>query len=218
LLPVLVVLLSAATAAPALASGRPGSLEPANRPKKLAAPVQCPRCWHPALNTSWQWQLSGTLDTSLDVQMYDVDLFDTSAAQVDAINGGTDRFAQATILNLYDPDRSQLFLINGKTATSEGAVDFLSQLSRTTQGTGGKGLSFLLERSSSPSRLRLQKLVSEKFPQAKWYIHDAVDLDIDRRAAPPAGPRPFSLGQHAHGRTAAGLTSSMGTAFVSMEF
>jgi hypothetical protein len=92
-LPVLVVLLSAATAAPALASGRPGSLEPATRPKKLAAPVQCPRCWHPALDTSWQWQLSGTLDTSLDVQMYDVDLFDTTAAQVDAINGGADRFA-----------------------------------------------------------------------------------------------------------------------------
>src|SRR5215471_7777532 len=60
-------------------------------------------------------------------------------------NGGTDRFAQATILNLYDPDRSMLFLINGKTATSEGATDFLSQLSSTTQGTGGKGLSFLLE-------------------------------------------------------------------------
>jgi molybdopterin-containing oxidoreductase family iron-sulfur binding subunit len=101
-------------------------------------------------------------------------------------NGGTDRFAQATILNLYDPDRSQLFLINGKTATSEGATDFLSQLSRTTEGTGGKGLSFLLERSSSPSRMRLQKLVTEKFPQAKWYVHDAVDLDIDRRAASAA--------------------------------
>jgi hypothetical protein len=92
LLPVLVVIVWAATAVPAFASGRPGSLEPDARPRKLAAPVQCPRCWHPALNTSWQWQLSGALDTTLDVQMYDVDLFDTSASQVDAINGGS-RFA-----------------------------------------------------------------------------------------------------------------------------
>jgi hypothetical protein len=29
--------------------------------------------WVPALNTSWQLQLSGTIDTSLDVQMYDID-------------------------------------------------------------------------------------------------------------------------------------------------
>ncbi len=101
-------------------------------------------------------------------------------------NGGTDRFAQASILNLYDPDRSMLFLSNGKTASAEGAMDFLAQLSRTAQGNGGKGLSFLLERSSSPSRLRLQKLLSEKLPQAKWYIHEAVDLDIHHRAASEA--------------------------------
>src|SRR5687767_3273706 len=32
--------------------------------------------WQPAPGTSWQWQLTGTIDTSLDVVMYDVDLFD----------------------------------------------------------------------------------------------------------------------------------------------
>jgi hypothetical protein len=30
--------------------------------------------WKPAPGTSWQWQLSGTIDTSVDVAMYDVDL------------------------------------------------------------------------------------------------------------------------------------------------
>lgn len=33
--------------------------------------------WQPKPGTSWQWQLLGTIDTSLAVQMYDVDLFDT---------------------------------------------------------------------------------------------------------------------------------------------
>jgi len=61
---------------------------PASSAKKtvtLPAPVPCPRCWHPDVQTSWQWQLSGTLDLSFDVQMYDVDMFETSPAQVQAI-------------------------------------------------------------------------------------------------------------------------------------
>lgn len=36
--------------------------------------------WKPAPGTSWQWQLSGTIDTSLAVAMYDVDLFDAPEA------------------------------------------------------------------------------------------------------------------------------------------
>ncbi len=42
--------------------------------------------WQPAPETSWQWQLSGTLDTSLDVAMYDVDLFETPQATIDALH------------------------------------------------------------------------------------------------------------------------------------
>lgn len=38
--------------------------------------------WSPPPGTSWQWQLSGALDTSLDVQMYDIDLFDTDAGTI----------------------------------------------------------------------------------------------------------------------------------------
>src|SRR6516225_8402441 len=40
-------------------------------------------------------------------------------------NGGTDRYAQASILNLYDPDRATRFTSNGKNAPLEGALDFL---------------------------------------------------------------------------------------------
>ena len=101
-------------------------------------------------------------------------------------NGGTDRFAQASILNLYDPDRATRFLSNRRNASAEGALDFLSQLSRQAQANGGQGLSFLVERSSSPSRLRLQKLIQSKLAQAKWYVYEPVDLDIHRRAATQA--------------------------------
>jgi len=41
----------------------------------------CPagQVWAPAPGTTWQWQLTGTIDTSLDVQMYDIDMFDNTA-------------------------------------------------------------------------------------------------------------------------------------------
>lgn len=44
----------------------------------LPKPVPCKGCWRPALETSWQWQLQGKVDSSLDVRMYDIDGFDNS--------------------------------------------------------------------------------------------------------------------------------------------
>ena len=42
--------------------------------------------WVPAPSTTWQWQLDGALDLSVAADMYDVDLFETPAATVDAIH------------------------------------------------------------------------------------------------------------------------------------
>jgi hypothetical protein len=42
--------------------------------------------WMPAPGTTWQWQLSGTIDASFDVAMYDIDLFDTPQATIDALH------------------------------------------------------------------------------------------------------------------------------------
>jgi len=42
--------------------------------------------WRPAPGTSWQWQLSGTIDTSIDVRMYDIDLFDAPQATIDKLH------------------------------------------------------------------------------------------------------------------------------------
>ena len=42
--------------------------------------------WHPAPGTSWQIQYTGALDLSLDVQMYDLDLFETSQSVIDELH------------------------------------------------------------------------------------------------------------------------------------
>ena len=41
--------------------------------------------WRPSPGTSWQWQLSGNIDPSFDVDMYDIDLFDTPLAVIDQL-------------------------------------------------------------------------------------------------------------------------------------
>ncbi|MFJ1970851.1 endo alpha-1,4 polygalactosaminidase [Streptomyces sp. NPDC087903] len=42
--------------------------------------------WHPRPGVAWQWQLSGRLDTSVDVPVYDIDGFDHSKAAVTGLH------------------------------------------------------------------------------------------------------------------------------------
>src|SRR5258708_2461313 len=111
-------------------------------------------------------------------------------------NGSTDRFTQASILNLYDPDRATQIKQGGQPSSAAKAMDFLAGVSRTAQANNGKGLSFLAERNGSPSRARLQKMILDKFPQATWHVYEPVDMGVKRRAASLAfgNPvKPFDL-------------------------
>src|SRR5687768_2342466 len=42
--------------------------------------------WRPAPGTSWQIQLSGTLDTNVDADIYVIDLFDNSAQTISELH------------------------------------------------------------------------------------------------------------------------------------
>jgi len=42
--------------------------------------------WQPEPGTTWQWQLTEGIDTSFDVAMYDIDLFDTPASVIDDLH------------------------------------------------------------------------------------------------------------------------------------
>jgi molybdopterin-containing oxidoreductase family iron-sulfur binding subunit len=96
-------------------------------------------------------------------------------------NGGTDHLAQASVLGLYDPDRAMRCTRNGSGESRQAALDALTELSKSFGD--GTGLAFLLEQSSSPSRARLQKAISAKFPKATWHVYEPINLDIGRQAA-----------------------------------
>lgn len=73
-----------------------------------AAPVTTR--WQPTPGTSWQWQLSGTLDTSIDVDMYDIDLFGTSDSEIAALKARGRRVVCYfdTAYEPYRPDERRL--------------------------------------------------------------------------------------------------------------
>lgn len=101
-------------------------------------------------------------------------------------NGSTSLRAQASILDLYDPDRAQRFLKDGKPVSREEALKQLDSLSAQWRANQGEGVAFLAERSSSPSRARLQKRLAEKYPKAAWHVYEAVDPVV-----PGLGMKPY---------------------------
>lgn len=42
--------------------------------------------WQPHIGNTWQWQLGGTVNTGYEVEIYDIDLFDTSAETITALH------------------------------------------------------------------------------------------------------------------------------------
>jgi molybdopterin-containing oxidoreductase family iron-sulfur binding subunit len=109
-------------------------------------------------------------------------------------NGGVDRYTQASILNLYDPDRAVRFARNGSNITREDAIDQLGKIAAEAAANGGEGLAFLAEQSSSPSRARLQKALSDKLPKALWCEFEPVDFSIHSQAASAASGRSVTPG------------------------
>lgn len=98
-------------------------------------------------------------------------------------NGSTDRYAQASILNLYDPDRAQRFTKGGNTVARAEAMDYLDRLAKEFAVNKGKGLCFLFEPNTSPSFHRLRNLIRQRFPGSMWFVNEPLGATIHRQAA-----------------------------------
>ena len=93
-------------------------------------------------------------------------------------NGGTDLHTQASILDLYDPDRARGNRGKGnKTLNREAALKALDKLIKP-----GK-IAILLGQNNSPSRARILTQLSGK---AQVFTFEPIDDDIHRRGATAA--------------------------------
>jgi molybdopterin-containing oxidoreductase family iron-sulfur binding subunit len=84
--------------------------------------------------------------------------------------GSSDPFTQATLLDLYDPDRSQHVTYRGENREwAEFAVEFRNKVISTKDGTG---IYFLSETITSPTLARQWREVQAKYPNAKLIQYD----------------------------------------------
>jgi MoCo/4Fe-4S cofactor protein with predicted Tat translocation signal len=96
---------------------------------------------------------------------------------VPGYNGGTDLLAQASILNLYDPDRARFFRENGTENPAEKFEAYLKQVRNELQQNGGAGFALLLDEQWSPTRDRVLKKLQQDFPQARFYYDEPLGND-----------------------------------------
>jgi molybdopterin-containing oxidoreductase family iron-sulfur binding subunit len=106
--------------------------------------------------------------------------------------GACDRYGQAHVLSLYDPDRSRNVLHEGRIATWD---EFDLSLSRRAEKWGGRGerLRILSGEFTSPSLEAQRARFLSRFPGARWHGHEPVsrkpvwagaDLAFGRRLEP----------------------------------
>ncbi|AKT43937.1 TAT-variant-translocated molybdopterin oxidoreductase [Chondromyces crocatus] len=91
--------------------------------------------------------------------------------------GGTNVWAQASILDLYDPDRTNAPRQKGQTKNWGDASDFLRAEGDRYKAKKGKGLVVLTESHRSPSVAAQLKALLEALPEARVLRYDPFSSD-----------------------------------------
>ena len=87
--------------------------------------------------------------------------------------GAADVFAEASILSLYDPERSQ-------TVTRSGQANSWANFERDFRaalGDSGQGVHILTESVTSPTLSAQLQALREQYPDVKWHQYDPINLD-----------------------------------------
>jgi molybdopterin-containing oxidoreductase family iron-sulfur binding subunit len=97
--------------------------------------------------------------------------------------GATSPFAQAAILDLYDPERSQVVRRPRGIATWDDFITAAAARMDLQAGKGGAGLRLLTGRITSPALGQQIRTLLEQFPQARWHRYEAVGRDNSKEGA-----------------------------------
>ena len=97
-----------------------------------------------------------------------------------ASNGATDVFSQASILDLYDPDRSQRITFRGETRNFGEFQNFVDDYLAKNKNRQRAGIRFLTNTVVSPTLANQLTSLLKAQPQAKWYQWDGANRDSAR--------------------------------------
>ena len=88
--------------------------------------------------------------------------------------GASGSIVQASVLGLYDPDRSQSVTLKGERKSWSDFVTAWGPLSEAHNADGGAGLAVLSESFASPTLARLASELRARYPRLQWATYDAV--------------------------------------------
>lgn len=106
---------------------------------------------------------------------------DGNPGHVDSL-GATNLFHQASILGLYDPDRSKIVLKSGASNSWKNFSAEITAKLKELEATEGEGLRILTGTITSPTLGDQINQVLKRFPKAKWHRYDPAHIDEARIA------------------------------------
>ncbi len=86
--------------------------------------------------------------------------------------GATDVFAQASILDLYNPDRSQVVTYRGRIRTWDNFLSALREALERDKPNRGAGLRVLTGTVTSPTLAEQLRAMLRQYPAAKWHQYE----------------------------------------------
>ena len=110
-----------------------------------------------------------------------------------ASGGATDLFAQASVLNLYDPERSQVVKHNGRISTWPIFVEEFRNTVQALSALGQARIRILTRTVTSPSQAALVREVLEAHSGARWHQYTPITRDTERQGLEAAFGRPLSV-------------------------
>ena len=91
--------------------------------------------------------------------------------------GATDVLAQASLLDMYDPDRSQEIMYRGEPKAWAGFMTELRTAVDANRVDGGAGIRFLTETVTSPTLIDQFNRLKAELPNMKWVQYEPVNAD-----------------------------------------
>jgi MoCo/4Fe-4S cofactor protein with predicted Tat translocation signal len=91
--------------------------------------------------------------------------------------GGTDIFAQAQLLTMYDPDRSQSVISLGDQRSWPAFLGALRGPLAAQKPLQGAGIRILTTTTTSPTLADQLHTFLKNYPQAKWHVYEPINRD-----------------------------------------
>jgi MoCo/4Fe-4S cofactor protein with predicted Tat translocation signal len=110
--------------------------------------------------------------------------------------GSSDIFNQASILNFYDPDRSQSVVFDGRVSTWSDFAAEMGNKRTSLSPNKGAGMRVLTKAITSPTLGAQMRALLAQFPSAKWHQYEVCSGDSVREGARLAFGRPVNTVYH----------------------